>query len=549
MTGNRKPTAGIPRGMELLHDPLLNKSTAFTEAERDALGLRGLLPPRVFRLADQQRRVMANFRRKESDLERYIFLVALQDRNETLFYRTLVDHIVQLLPIIYTPTVGEACLHFGHIFRRPRGLYVSAEDRGRVQQLLENWPEPDVRVIVVTDGERVLGMGDLGAYGMGIPIGKLSLYTACAGIHPRQCLPVMLDVGTDNEKLLHDPLYIGLLQRRVRGSEYQDLVEEFVAAVGRRFPRALIQFEDFATANALGLLQRYRDRICMFNDDIQGTAAVVLAGLLASGRISGRALIEERLVFLGAGAAATGIASLVVAAMVKAGLSMEEARRRCWLVDVHGLVATGRSDLTDFQRPFAQPGHAAVDLLTAIEASQPTVLVGVSGQGGAFSEQVLRTMAALNRRPVILALSNPTTHSECTAEAAYRSSDGRAIFASGSPSTPVTVAGMVLLPAQANNAYIFPGIGLGALLSGASRISESMFAEAARTLAEMVTEDELARGTILPPMGRIREVSARIAESVMEVARREGVASAGLPEKLEPFIRESMYQPVYNEYA
>jgi malate dehydrogenase (oxaloacetate-decarboxylating)(NADP+) len=549
MTGNRKPTAGIPRGMELLHDPLLNKSTAFTEAERDALGLRGLLPPRVFRLADQQRRVMANFRRKESDLERYIFLVALQDRNETLFYRTLVDHIVQLLPIIYTPTVGEACLHFGHIFRRPRGLYVSAEDRGRVQQLLENWPEPDVRVIVVTDGERVLGMGDLGAYGMGIPIGKLSLYTACAGIHPRQCLPVMLDVGTDNEKLLHDPLYIGLLQRRVRGSEYQDLVEEFVAAVGRRFPRALIQFEDFATANALGLLQRYRDRICMFNDDIQGTAAVVLAGLLASGRISGRALIEERLVFLGAGAAATGIASLVVAAMVKAGLSMEEARRRCWLVDVHGLVVTGRSDLTDFQRPFAQPGHAAVDLLTAIEASQPTVLVGVSGQGGAFSEQVLRTMAALNRRPVILALSNPTTHSECTAEAAYRSSDGRAIFASGSPFTPVTAAGMVLLPAQANNAYIFPGIGLGALLSGASRISESMFAEAARTLAEMVTEDELARGTILPPMGRIREVSARIAESVMEVARREGVASAGLPEKLEPFIREWMYQPVYNEYA
>jgi malate dehydrogenase (oxaloacetate-decarboxylating)(NADP+) len=549
MTGNRKPTAGIPRGMELLHDPLLNKSTAFTEAERDALGLRGLLPPRVFRLADQQRRVMANFRRKESDLERYIFLVALQDRNETLFYRTLVDHIVQLLPIIYTPTVGEACLHFGHIFRRPRGLYVSAEDRGRVQQLLENWPEPDVRVIVVTDGERVLGMGDLGAYGMGIPIGKLSLYTACAGIHPRQCLPVMLDVGTDNEELLRDPLYIGLLQRRVRGSEYQDLVEEFVAAVGRRFPRALIQFEDFATANALGLLQRYRDRICMFNDDIQGTAAVVLAGLLASGRISGRALIEERLVFLGAGAAATGIASLVVAAMVKAGLSMEEARRRCWLVDVHGLVATGRSDLTDFQRPFAQPGHAAVDLLTAIEASQPTVLVGVSGQGGAFSEQVLRTMAALNRRPVILALSNPTTHSECTAEAAYRSSDGRAIFASGSPFTPVTAAGMVLLPAQANNAYIFPGIGLGALLSGASRISESMFAEAARTLAEMVTEDELARGTILPPMGRIREVSARIAESVMEVARREGVASAGLPEKLEPFIRESMYQPVYNEYA
>ena len=548
MAGKRKSTAGIPRGMDLLHDPLLNKSTAFTEAERDALGLRGLLPPRVFRLAEQQSRVMANFERKESDLEQYIFLVALQDRNETLFYRTLVDHIVQLLPIIYTPTVGEACRHFGHIFRRPRGLYVSAQDRGRVHQLLDNWPEPDVRVIVITDGERILGMGDLGAYGMGIPIGKLSLYTACAGIHPRQCLPVMLDVGTDNEELLRDPLYIGLLQRRIRGDEYRELMEEFVIAVERRFPRALIQFEDFATANALGLLQRYRDRICMFNDDIQGTAAVVLAALLASGRISGRALTDERLVFLGAGAAATGIASLVVAAMVKAGLSVEEARRRCWLVDLHGLVVTGRSDLTDFQRPFAQPGHVAMDLLTAMNDSRPTVLVGVSGQGGAFSEQILRTMATLNRRPVILALSNPTTHSECTAEAAYRSSDGRAIFASGSPFTQVTVGGAILTPAQANNAYIFPGIGLGALLSGASRITERMFAEAARTLAEMVTGDELARGTILPSLGRIREVSARIAETVMEVARREGVASAELPEKLEQFIRDSMYQPVYHDY-
>jgi malate dehydrogenase (oxaloacetate-decarboxylating)(NADP+) len=549
MTGPRKKAGEFPRGIDLLHDPLLNKSTAFTESERDGLGLRGLLPPRIFSMADQQRRVMANFARKESDLERYIFLVALQDRNETLFYRTLVDHIVQLLPIIYTPTVGEACQRFGHIFRRPRGLYVSANDRGRVSQLLQNWPEPDVRVIVVTDGERILGMGDLGAYGMGIPIGKLSLYTACAGIHPRHCLPVMLDVGTDNEELLRDPLYIGLLQRRVRGAGYSELVEEFVAAVELRFPRALLQFEDFATANALGLLERYRDRICMFNDDIQGTAAVVLAALLASQRITGRSLAEEQLVFLGAGAAATGIVSLVVAAMVEQGMEPEAARRRCWLVDIHGLVVAGRSDLTDFQRPFAQPGPPEGDFLSVIRSSRPTILIGASGHGGGFSEPVLRAMAELNHRPVILALSNPTSHSECTAEEAYRWTEGRAIFASGSPFPPVTLSGREIVPAQANNAYIFPGIGLGSTLASTSRITERMFAAAARTLAALVTPEDLARGTVLPPLADIREVSARIARSVIEVARREGVASAELPRELDGFIRQTMYQPVYSAYA
>jgi malate dehydrogenase (oxaloacetate-decarboxylating)(NADP+) len=539
----------IPSGIALLYDPSFNKSTAFTEAERDALGIRGLLPPRVFGLAEQQRRVMENFDRKESDLERYIFLVSLQDRNETLFYRILVDHIVRLLPIIYTPTVGEACRQFGHIFRRPRGLYISAADRGRVAQLLRNWPVRDVRVVVVTDGERILGLGDLGAYGMGIPIGKLSLYTACAGIHPRQCLPVMLDVGTENEELLRDPLYLGLLQRRVRGAAYDDLVEEFVTAVQQEFPRALIQFEDFATGNALGLLQRYRERVCMFNDDIQGTAAVVLAALIASERITGRKLVEERLVFMGAGAAATGIANLVVAAMAEDGLPVQEARGRCWLVDAHGLITASDPNLPAFQRPFAQPVGDQPDLLAAVLTSRPTILVGVSGRAGGFSEVVLRTMASMHQRPVILALSNPTSHSECTAEKAYGWTEGRAVFASGSPFGPVTLSGQALVPAQANNAYIFPGIGLGATLSGASRITETMFAAAARRLASLVTEEDLRRGTVLPPMTAIREVSGEIALAVWRVAQQAGLATAEVAADPELFVRASMYQPEYVSYV
>jgi malate dehydrogenase (oxaloacetate-decarboxylating)(NADP+) len=529
----------MPRGIDLLHDPGLNKSTAFTEEERDALGLRGLLPPRIFSIEEQQQRVMENFDRKESDLERYIFLVALQDRNETLFHRTLADHIERLLPIIYTPTVGEACRRFGHIFRRPRGLYIAAADRGRVTELVRNWPHPDVRVIVVTDGERILGMGDLGAYGMGIPIGKLALYTACAGIHPSQCLPVMLDVGTDNEELLHDPLYIGLVRRRIRGAEYDDLVEEFVNAVQEVFPRCLIQFEDFATRNALGLLQRYRDRICTFNDDIQGTAAVVLASVLASERLTGRGLPDERLLFLGAGAAATGIASLVSAAMVARGLSAAEARRRCRLVDLQGLVTSSRTDLPEFVRPFAAPGVPVTDFMGAVTEFEPTVLVGASGAAGAFTEPVLRTMARVHERPVILALSNPTDHSECTAEQAYQWTEGRGIFASGSPFGPVSVKGHTHVPAQANNVYIFPGVGLGVTLAGAHRVTEGMFAAAAAELSGLVSEEDLARGTLLPPLDTIREVSIRIARVVMEVAGSAGSAQD---------IRAAMYQPQYTSY-
>lgn len=543
-----RPRPGLPHGIELLHDPLLNKGTAFTESERDALHLRGLLPPRVFTLAEQQERIMENFERKDSDLERYIYLVALQDRNETLFYRTVVDHIERMMPIIYTPTVGEACRLFGHIFRRPRGLYVSARDRGRVAAVLRNWPLRDIRVIVVTDGERVLGLGDLGAHGMGIPIGKLSLYTACAGIHPEQCLPVMLDVGTENEALLRDPLYIGVQQHRLRGPAYDEIVDEFVAAVQEVFPAAVIQFEDFATGNAQSLLERYRSRVSAFNDDIQGTAAVVGAALLTAARVNGVAMRDQRLVFLGAGAAATGIADLLVSLMVEERLPREEAIRRCWMLDARGLLVADHPGLTAFNRRYAQPGPARGDLVSVIRDVRPTSIIGVSGFGGGFSPEVIRTMAEINQRPVILALSNPTSHSECTAQQAYEWSEGRALFASGSPFAPVQIGSQTLVPAQANNAFIFPGLGLGVVLSGAARVTDTMFTSAARTLAAVVSDVDLARGTLLPGLPGIRDVSVRIAEVVIEVARREGVSTLPLPANLEDYVRSAMYQPEYSSY-
>lgn len=543
------PGRPLHTGIELLHEPALNKSTAFSEAERDALKIRGLLPPRVFTLAEQQQRIMENFERKESDLERYIYMVALQDRNETLFYRTLVDHIERMLPIIYTPTVGEACRQFGHIFRRPRGLYVSARDAGRIPQLLHNWPERDIGVVVVTDGERILGLGDLGAYGMGIPIGKLSLYTACAGIHPRRCLPVMLDVGTDNDQLLEDSLYIGVLQRRLRGQDYADLVEEFMVSVAREFPGALIQFEDFATANALRILREYRDRFCAFNDDIQGTAGVVLAALIAAGRLAGQRLTDQRLMFLGAGAAAVGIADLAVAAMVEDGLTQRAARDRCWLVDRRGLVVSGEPNRAEHKLAYAHPVAAQPDLLSATRAIRPTAIIGVSGHAGGFNQDVIHAMADLNARPVILALSNPTSHSECSAEQAYAWSGGSAIFASGSPFGPVRLGGETFTPAQANNVYIFPGLGLGVLLSGARRVTETMFAAAARCLAGLVQEEDLRRGTILPPLADIRQVSAKIAGAVIQVAQREELSTVPLPLELESWVQSAMYQPEYVSYA
>jgi malate dehydrogenase (oxaloacetate-decarboxylating)(NADP+) len=533
------------RAEDLLHDPRLNKGTAFSEAERDALGLRGLLPPRVLTPAEQEERILYNFRLQSSPLGQYIYLTGLQDRNETLFYRILVRHLDLMMPVIYTPTVGEACRKFGAIFRRPRGLYVAAGDRGRVRQILRNWPDPGVRVIVVTDGERILGLGDVGANGMGIPVGKLSLYTACAGIDPAWCLPVTLDMGTDNAELRADPLYIGTPAPRVRGAAYLALLDEFVAAVDEVFPGALLQFEDFATENALGLLARYRDRLCTFNDDVQGTAAVALAGLYSAARVTGIPLRDQRLLFLGAGSAATGIADLAVGAMIREGTPEAEARQRCWLVDSKGLVVAGRGDLAPHKRRYAHPHPPVASLLEAVRALRPTALLGLSTQGGAFTPEVLGAMAELNRQPVIFALSNPTANSECTAEQAYRHTGGRAVFASGSPFDPVVVDGRRFVPGQGNNAYIFPGLGLGVLISGARRVTDEMFQVAARTLAQTVSKPALDLGLLYPPLSEIRQVSRIIAAAVAEAAWAAGLAAVPRPADVDRAVGALMWEPVY----
>ena len=536
------------RGVSLIHDPRWNKGTGFTQQERDALGLEGLLPPRVLTMEEQLLRVRHNFDAKTSAIEKYIFLVGLQDRNETLFYRLVIDHLTEMMPIIYTPTVGEACKTFGHIFRRPRGLYLAITNRGRIREVLQNWPDRDLSVIVATDGERILGLGDLGAHGMGIPIGKLALYTACAGIHPQGCLPITLDVGTNNEALRKDPLYTGLREPRRRGTEYDDFVEEFITAVEEVFPGVLLQWEDFATANAIQLMDRYDDRLCSFNDDIQGTAAVVLSGLLAACRAKGESLHDQRVLFLGAGAAAGGAARLISAAMALEGLSEADARMRIWLMDVKGLLTADRDDVPAYQAPFAHPHEPVNNLHTAVETLMPTAIIGLSTAGGAFSEPIVRALGAINQRPIIFALSNPTSSSECTAEQALRWTDGRALFASGSPFEPVTIDGRQFVTGQANNAYIFPGLGLGVVLSRARRVTNAMFYRAARTVADSMTEGALAQGTLLPGLDRIRELSVRIAVAVARMAEQDGLASVPIPADAESWIRERMYQPVYQEY-
>lgn len=539
-----------PRGTALLAHPLLNKGTAFTERERDALGLRGLLPPRIFSMEEQVRRVLGNLRRKTDPLEKYIFLTTLQNRNETLFYRLLQDHVEEMLPLIYTPTVGQACLEYGAIFRRPRGLFISIRERGRVAEILRNWPVPDVRMIVVTDGERILGLGDLGALGMGIPVGKLALYTACAGLHPSYCLPITLDTGTDNEALHNDPFYIGLPQRRVRGTAYDEFLDEFVAAVKTVFPHALLQWEDFGNHNAFTLLQKNRTRVCSFNDDIQGTAAVTLAGLLGALRLSGGTLESQRVLFLGAGEAGTGIADLLVAALVARGLPEAEARKRCWFVDSQGLVVKNRpGNLASHKRPYAHDHAGIAGFEEAVEALRPTAIIGVASMPGAFTPRILRRMGELNTTPIVFALSNPTSKAECTAEAAYRETDGRAVFASGSPFAPVDINGRTLAPAQCNNVYIFPGLGLGALACGAREISDAMMLVAAETLASCVTADDLAVGRVCPSLSRIREVSLKIATAVADEAWRSGLTTQPRPDDLEADIRSRMFEPEYGDYV
>ena len=542
-------SARLPRGLDLLRDPLLNKGTAFTSAERDALGLSGLLPPAVITPELQAARVLDSLRGQPTDLDKFISLNALHDRNETLFFRVVTDHPDEIMPLIYTPTVGLACQRFAHIFQRPRGIWISASDRGRVAALLRNWPTRDVKIVVVTDGERILGLGDLGANGMGIPVGKLSLYTACAGIHPATTLPVMLDVGTNNAALLQDPLYIGLKQPRIRGAQYDELVEEFIGAAHEVFPGVVIQFEDFANLNAFRLLNKYRERVCCFNDDIQGTASVALAGLYSALRVTGSGLAAQRLLFLGAGEAATGICDLVVAAMVGEGLSQAEARKRCWLVDSRGLVVSSRADLGEHKRAYAHEHPQAPDFLSALKAIRPTAIIGVAAVGKTFTRDVLEEMARLNERPIVFALSNPTSQAECTAQEAYLWTGGRALFACGSPFDPVAIEGRTHVPRQGNNSYIFPGVGLGLIACGARRATDEMFLAAARELAALVTDQDLEQGSLYPPLARVREISARIAAAVAEVAFARGLASVPRPEDPLAFVRSQMYEPAYRSYV
>ena len=537
---------GMLSGVDALRDPLVNRGTGFSLEARERLGLTGLLPPQVESIELQAARVLAALRAKPSPIEQYAHLAALQNDNETLFFRTLIDHLEELLPVVYTPTVGQACLEWSHLVQRPRGLYITPRERGRIRDVLRRWPRPRVGVIVVTDGGRILGLGDLGANGMGIPIGKLALYVACAGIDPALCLPVMLDVGTDTAALREDPLYLGLRAPRLASADYDALVDEFVAATQEVFPGALLQFEDFANANAFRLLARYRDRVCTFNDDIQGTGAMGLAAIQTALRLTGQRLDAQRVLFFGAGEANLGVATILVAALRRAGLSEAAARRCCWMIDSKGLVTTARSDLAEHKRPFAQDHPPLADLPSAIERVRPSMLIGASGQPGAFGDAVLAAMARVNERPVILALSNPTSKSECTAEQAYRATQGRAVFASGSPFAPVRLDGTTRASGQANNSFVFPGVGLGVLVSGATRVSDEMYFAAAGALSGQVSDGDLAEGRIFPPTARMREVSAAVATAVADVAYARGLATRPRPPDLAAHVRSSMYRAQYD---
>ena len=544
MTG---PTTEHPTGYDLLRNARLNKGTAFTPAERRAYGLEGLLPPAVTNIELQVARRHAEIANLDSDLQKYLVLSDLQARNETLFYAVLMSDPATYMPLVYTPTVGEACQKFAHIFREARGIYLPITARGRVRDILQHWPDKDVRFIVVTDGERILGLGDLGAGGMGIPIGKLALCTACAGVPPQYCLPVVLDVGTNNQALLDDPLYFGLRQDRVRGDEYMGFVDEFVTAVQQLYPKCCIQWEDFANINAVPILERYRNEVCTFNDDIQGTAGVALAGILASLGITRQKITDQRFLFLGAGSAGTGIAELISQAMAGAGMDIHEARRRNALFDINGLLVTSRADLAEFQRPFAQDHATISTFVEAVKALKPTGIIGVSAVPKLFNREVIQTMAELNQRPIIFPYSNPTSRSECSAEEAYRWSDGRAIFASGSPFPPVDVDGRRFVPNQGNNVYIFPAMAMALFATEAKRVTDEMFLTAAQAIAEQVSEESLAAGLIYPPRERIFNASLHVAERVATCIFDRELARVPRTENVRELIRARAYRPVYSE--
>lgn len=544
-------------GPRLLEHPMLNKGSGFTEEERRAFGLIGVLPPGVSTLEVQLDRIYGNYLQKTSNLERYIHLVSLQDRNETAFYRLLSEHLVEMMPIIYTPVVGEACQAYSRIYRRPRGLYISWPQRDQIDAALANIGDQDVSVIVVTDGERILGLGDLGVGGMGIPVGKLALYTVCAGIHPATTLPIILDVGTNNQALLEDPLYLGWRHARIRGAQYDEFVEAFVAAVIKRFPGVLLQWEDFAKNNASRLLERYRERLCTFNDDIQGTGAVTLAAALAASKATGSRLRDQRVVLLGAGSAAAGISSQIVAAMMSEGLTAQEARAQIWLVDSQGLVHSQRTDLEPFKREYAQASDrvsgwtdasGAITLLEVVKHAHPTLLIGTAAQPQAFNEEIVREMARRVTRPIVFPLSNPTSKCEALPGDVIAWTEGRALVATGSPFDDVQFGGQTFRIAQCNNAYIFPGVGLGVIASGARRVSDEMFVAAARALSELSPAQRDPGAALLPPLGQVREASRHVALAVARQAQRAGLAPACPEEELARKIDARMWTPRYLPY-
>ena len=534
-------------GYSVLHDSLVNRGTAFTAAQRKAAGLEGLLPPGVDTLELQVARVHAQLDMLDTDLQRNLFLMDLQSRNQTLFYAVLMSDAAKFMPLVYTPTVGEACQKFDHIFRATRGLYLPISAKGRLKELMSNWPQKDIRFIVATDGERILGLGDLGVGGMGIPIGKLALYTAVAGVPPELTLPITLDVGTNNQTLLDDPLYLGLRQQRVRGDEYHAFIAEFVDAVQTLYPKCCLQWEDFANFNAVPILETYKDKICTYNDDIQGTAGVALAGLYAALRITGQKLTEQRFLFMGAGSAATGIAELISEAMVMEGLTIEEARGRNWLFDINGLVESTRTDLADFQKPFAHQHAPCKSFVDAINAIKPNGIVGVSTVPKLFNQAVIEAMSKVNAQPIIFPYSNPTSRSECTAEEAYKWSNGKAIFASGSPFDPVTLGAKTFIPGQGNNVYIFPAMGMAVLATQSKRVTQQMFIVAAKAVAEQVTQEDLNSGLIYPPQSQILAASLHTAAKVATYVFDQGLASVDRPTDIAAHIKEIAYKPVYGD--
>ncbi|TKY44573.1 NADP-dependent malic enzyme [Spatholobus suberectus] len=542
----------VASGYSLLRDPQYNKGLAFTEKERDAHYLRGLLPPTVTSQQLQEKQLINNIRQYQVPLQKYMAMMELQETNERLFYKLLVDNVEELLPIVYTPTVGEACQKYGSIFKRPQGLFISLKEKGKILEVLKNWPERSIQVIVVTDGERILGLGDLGCQGMGIPVGKLALYTALGGVRPSACLPITIDVGTNNEKLLNDEFYIGLRQKRATGQEYSELLHEFMTAVKQNYgEKVLIQFEDFANHNAFELLAKYGTTHLVFNDDIQGTASVVLAGVVAALKLIGGNLADHTFLFLGAGEAGTGIAELIALEMSKQTKTpIEETRKKIWLVDSKGLIVSSRkTSLQHFKKPWAHEHEPVDSLLDAVKVIKPTVLIGSSGVGKTFTKEVIEALTSINDKPLVLALSNPTSQSECTAEEAYHWSQGRAIFASGSPFDPVEYKGKVYYSGQANNAYIFPGFGLGLVISGAIRVHDDMLLAASEALAKQVTEENYKKGLIYPPFSDIRKISANIAAQVAAKAYELGLATRlPRPQNLVKYAESCMYTPVYRNY-